>query len=918
VDADLWNLIASGNFNRFEVRHVNNSGPPTTTVLERGGIMLPAQGVNSAHKMPVAVSNVAVSSGDFIDFYVGRSDGFNGEFAGFDLTISEGAGASPEPNYLRSAAADFYADFVNGLPQHNPNGDWSYLGPNWQTSDLEAHNNPGSVAGVGTGWRVKAVAGGGVLYTYSRGNNPAFSSEPMTVLGHGPMVVTWTAPAEIDMGGVELAGLLTQADFEAARQMQLRIYKNDSIDPLVTINADFVNKRTVVPIPPKVIAMKAGDTLTIIVDGAGPQGNGIPTFAAWDVVIEEVDAQMQADFNADYHVNSEDLLVWKTHFGMNAGAAGSDGDADADGDVDGADLFVWQRQLGNTIDPGESLPPLPGYHPSAIIVQPMGVTLPDGRLMDISGSQTQGIQEAFDLSASEGWDVFVMPGVYTLNAHLDVEEIQLRTFRIEDATFNFTSNVTDFGIRFDSTMLTNWYWKGGAINAPSATHGVLFQPRTPHPLDGIKFGTIGVVDSRFHFNVDIFAGAHRVSMNTQQATINDILFHFKNVSRNQINYIGGGFANYNIFEAARADDPIPFDLFSTAGRVTVVPPLTDISTGQPGKVYLPDGSLLNVNGTQTFGLQEAFSYAGANNLDVLIFGRGVRNSAPFTNLGLYNLTAPLNVSDLNSRTYRIYGVTFNNPLNGGDLLRLGDLVDSDFEVTGQLVGVTSDNVLVVRPDGSGIQNSAIRVQATVGSNGLNDAGVLLDATAASIQNSDFSIHEVNGGYYGIKVKDPSTSTVFTGNLIRSLHTHATGHVGVQVGEGGMNSDRIFNNTIEIRTNTDGVSAYAGLQVYADSNIFDVYTLNSGLQFGARFEQTSSNNVTYVGALQANTPLVNLGINNAFLPPRSQVNIEASAASSGEAAGSQAISSKLTGEPDAHAALAREMAMDAVLESLGND
>ncbi|HMP08572.1 MAG TPA: hypothetical protein PJ982_19675, partial [Lacipirellulaceae bacterium] len=566
-----------------------------------------------------------------------------GEFVGTDFRVSAGEKA-PSADYLRSAAADFYADFEAGVPQHNPNGDWAYWGPTQSTSDLEAHNNPGSVAGAGTGWRLTAAAGGGPTYSYARGNNPPFSSEAKSILGHGPMIVQWTAPPEVDLGGVELTGFLTQSDFEAARQMQLRVYLNDAATASVTVNADFADKRSIVPIPAKRLAVGPGDTLRIVVDGAGPLGNGIPTFAAWDVVVREIDPQIDADFDGDFAVTFNDLNVWQANFGVVGGASRAQGDANGDTIVSGSDFLIWQRQLGNFID-GGPLQPLPGYQPSAIIVQTSGVTLPDGRPMDIAGSATQGIQEAFNLSANEGWDIFVLPGTYTLDAPLDIEELQLRTFRFDDVTFNFTSNVTDFGIRFDSTMLTNWYWKGGAINASHATHGVMFQPRTPHPLDGQVYGTIGVVDSRFHFNVDIVAGVHKVTMNSTQATINDIAFHFKDLTRNQLNYVGGGFANYNIFEAARTDDPIPFDLFSTAGRVPVVPPRTDISSGQPAKVYLPDGTTLSVAGTQTFGLQEAFNYAAAHDLDVLVFGRGVRNVAPFTNLGLYNLTAPLVVGD---------------------------------------------------------------------------------------------------------------------------------------------------------------------------------------------------------------------------------------------------------------------------------
>jgi hypothetical protein len=56
---------------------------------------------------------------------------------------------------------------------------------------------------------------------------------------------------------------------------------------------------------------------------------------------------LAADFNSDLSVNSADLSNWKLGFGMTTGAQRVNGDADQDGDVDGADVLVWQRQLGS-------------------------------------------------------------------------------------------------------------------------------------------------------------------------------------------------------------------------------------------------------------------------------------------------------------------------------------------------------------------------------------------------------------------------------------------------------------------------------------------------------------------------------------------------------------------------------------------
>lgn len=53
---------------------------------------------------------------------------------------------------------------------------------------------------------------------------------------------------------------------------------------------------------------------------------------------------LEADFDEDGDVDSDDLAQWKGDFGLN-------GDSDADGDLDsdGADFLTWQRQFGSGV-----------------------------------------------------------------------------------------------------------------------------------------------------------------------------------------------------------------------------------------------------------------------------------------------------------------------------------------------------------------------------------------------------------------------------------------------------------------------------------------------------------------------------------------------------------------------------------------
>lgn len=57
-------------------------------------------------------------------------------------------------------------------------------------------------------------------------------------------------------------------------------------------------------------------------------------------------APLPGDFNADGHVDGDDLAAWKQHFGTASGATLAQGDANGDGAVNGSDFLVWQRHYG--------------------------------------------------------------------------------------------------------------------------------------------------------------------------------------------------------------------------------------------------------------------------------------------------------------------------------------------------------------------------------------------------------------------------------------------------------------------------------------------------------------------------------------------------------------------------------------------
>jgi hypothetical protein len=134
----------------------------------------------------------------------------------------------------------------------------------------------------------------------------------------------------------------------------------------------------------------------------------------------------------------------------------------------------------------------------------------------------------------------------------------------------------------------------------------------------------------------------------------------------------------------------------------------------------------------------------------------------------------------------------------------------------------------------------------------------------TIENSEFHLQEMNAAYFGITVANPSATTFFRNNFIRSQHTHAFGHIGVQLGQSETNASNIYGNRLQIRTSTDGVgggSAEAALQVWGNANEINLLALGPGLKFGVKFEPGSADNTLYYTSLQASTPIANLGINN---------------------------------------------------------
>lgn len=199
-------------------------------------------------------------------------------------------------DYSSSLATSFKATFPGGdpgagAPAGNPFGDWALLGPGGSPSELVAVGG-GLPASGQPGW-CEGSAGACTTpapYTYFATQwQPGVTIDPR-IAGHGPQQVLWTAPANIDEGGVSISGAIEQL-FETARRMRISVYKNDSatasyfVDALPPIvNGVILQKVTFGPAD---ILVSSGETLKFVLDGSGAGGTGVATFAAWDVTLTE-------------------------------------------------------------------------------------------------------------------------------------------------------------------------------------------------------------------------------------------------------------------------------------------------------------------------------------------------------------------------------------------------------------------------------------------------------------------------------------------------------------------------------------------------------------------------------------------------------------------------------------------------------
>lgn len=127
------------------------------------------------------------------------------------------------------------------------------------------------------------------------------------------------------------------------------------------------------------------------------------------------------------------------------------------------------------------------------------VVLPDGTLLGTGGSTSQGLQEALNYCAVNGYNLFVQGGaqpngsarLITCSAPILVPPLRSVKISIEGVHLIF-NYLTGDGLTFDSMMEADFEFSGGEIIHGGSDYAVRFHPRTPNYTDP----TIGITSSR--------------------------------------------------------------------------------------------------------------------------------------------------------------------------------------------------------------------------------------------------------------------------------------------------------------------------------------------------------------------------------------------------------------------------------------
>ena len=496
------------------------------------------------------------------------------------------------------------------------------------------------------------------------------------------------------------------------------------------------------------------------------------------------------------------------------------------------------------------------------------VLLPDGTELDVSASQTAGLQEAVDYAYDHGWDLFIYgtgpesSGPYRPARGLRIPALQSKTIRIIGATLDFGSLSDQPALTFDSAMAVDFKMTG-ALLAPMASPAVRFRPVTPLPLDGPLYGAIGVVTSRFSFD-RVTGNQSGVEMDTTVAGFIDNIVYFGDIQvspgGSPITRIGSKFS-HNVRDAGPDFDFSSQPAFSNRRGVVVLPPAGPL--GEAGIVLLPGGGHLPTPGTQTAGVQEAIHYAVENGLDLSIYGRGLQfrelrfvDGVPtYPTSGFYQMLQTVAFPPLPRMHIHIYGAVFHYAAVLESAMRFDAADQVDFELAGQLVRPGTTIGVQFAPTSGPIRYSRFKI-GHVGPG--KNVGAWLDTGSNAITGNSFTFHELLQNEFGVRIRASNPVYRFAENKVRSVQLHDFTQVGAQAGIEAPNAGQIQNNDLMFLMDTDGKMADVGVQVWGTGNRIQASlrpnTTSTPATRGISYESSAAGNDARYRSLYAVTPV----------------------------------------------------------------
>lgn len=315
-----------------------------------------------------------------------------------------------------------------------------------------------------------------------------------------------------------------------------------------------------------------------------------------------------------------------------------------------------------------------------------------------------------------------------------------------------------------------------------------------------------------------------------------------------------------------------------AAACVVMMPLQPRTVPAEWLVYKPDGTLLDVTGTTTNGLQEAINYTIEFGYDFIIYGGTTAPGNwpppfdpvlhPGSSFAVLNYASPIVVPSIQCGYWRFGGVIFNYTGPAADVTWTWDSTEI-FELASQGAQWVANTTNIIMswfptnqwPEDRFGPTTASTVWTMGGITQLNTSGaggpcVRLDATNAPIQGNAFIFSELNGGFDGLELLGATHGCL--NNTIKVVFLHNQTAIGLRVGMTTADASTVTGNIIEVIAAEPGGTV--GIDVYGSGNIINGVASNasgSPMSAGLKLESTAANNQINMGRLEGTIPLQDL-------------------------------------------------------------